>query len=77
MRQQMVVIGDKRNFGCFCERREFPIVRIFDKDKVPGIDTARKFSLRSKEISDLFQDRGGIRRNTRLASHRVASLQTN
>ena len=58
MRQQMVVIGDKRNFGCFCERREFPIVRIFDKDKVPGIDTARKFSLRSKEISELILTQG-------------------
>ncbi len=53
MRQEMVVIGNERNFGCGGERREFSIVRIFDEGKVVGIDTMSKLSLWAKEISEL------------------------
>src|SRR6266404_3524264 len=52
MRQEMVVIGNEWNFGCCAERREFSIVRIFNEDKVVGIDTAGKLSLWPKEISE-------------------------
>lgn len=53
MRQEMVVIGNEWNFGCYTERREFSVVRIFDEGKVVGIDTAGKLSLWAKEISEL------------------------
>src|SRR6516164_6890509 len=53
MRQEMVVIGNAWYFDCCAEHREFSIVRIFDEDKVVGMDTAGKLSLRPKEISEL------------------------
>ena len=53
MRQEMVVIGNEWNFGCSAERREFSIVRIFDKDKAVGIDTTAKLPLWPKEIGKL------------------------
>jgi len=53
MRQEMVVIGNERNFGRCTERREFSIVRIFDEAKVVGIDTAGKLSLWPKKITEL------------------------
>ena len=58
MRQEMVVIGNEWNFGCCAERREFSIVRIFNEDKVVGIDTAGKLSLWPKEISELIPTEG-------------------
>ena len=58
MRQEMVVIGNKRNFGCGAERRKFPIVRIFDEGKAVGIGTAGKLSLWAKEISELIPMEG-------------------
>jgi hypothetical protein len=58
MRQEMVVIGNEWNFGCCAERREFTIVRIFNEDKVVGIDTADKLSLWPKEISELIPTEG-------------------
>jgi hypothetical protein len=58
MRQEMVVIGDEWNFGCGAERREFSVVRIFDEDKVLGIDTADKLSFRPKEINELIPTEG-------------------
>jgi len=53
-----VVIGNEWNFGCCAERREFSIVRIFNEDKVVGIDTAGKLSLWPKEISELIPTEG-------------------
>src|SRR5215469_6736487 len=53
MRQEMVVIGNEWNFCCCTERREFPIVRIFDEDKVVEIDAAGKLSLWPKEVTEL------------------------
>jgi hypothetical protein len=38
MHQEMVVIGNKWDFGCCTERREFSIVRIFDERKVVWIE---------------------------------------
>jgi hypothetical protein len=73
----MVVIGNEWDFGCCAERREFSVVRIFDEGRVLGIDTAGKFSLWAKDISDLCQRRGGIRRKTNSVSRRVGSFQTN
>ena len=58
MRQEMVVIGNDWNFGCCPEPREFSIVRIFDKRKVVGIDSAGKLSLWAKEISELIPMEG-------------------
>jgi hypothetical protein len=58
MRQEMVVIGNERNFGCCAERRKFPIVRIFDEGKVVRVDTAGKLSLWAKEISELIPTEG-------------------
>ena len=58
MRQDMVVIGNEWNFGCCAERRKFSIVRIFNEDKVVGIDTAGKLSLWPKEISELIPTEG-------------------
>jgi hypothetical protein len=58
MRQEMVVIGNERNFGCGAERRKFPIVRIFDEGKAVGIDMAGKLSLWAKEISELIPTEG-------------------
>ena len=58
MRQEMVVVGNEWNSGCCAERREFSIIRIFDEGKVVGIDTAGKFSLWAKEISDLIPTEG-------------------
>jgi hypothetical protein len=53
MRQKMVVIGHEWNFGCRAECGEFSVVRIFDEDKVVGINRAGKLSFRAKEISEL------------------------
>jgi hypothetical protein len=53
MRQEMVVTGNERNFGCGGKRREFSIIRIFDEGKVVGIDTGGKLSLWAKETSEL------------------------
>ena len=58
MRQEMVVIGNEWNFGCCAERREFSIGRIFNEDKVVGIDTAGKLALWPKEISELIPTEG-------------------
>ena len=58
MRQEMVVVGNEWNLGCCAERREFSIVRIFDEDKVVGIDTAGKLSLWAKEIRELIPTEG-------------------
>ena len=58
MRQEMVVIGNEWNFGCCAERRKFSIVRIFNEDKVVGIDTAGKLALWPKEISELIPTEG-------------------
>jgi hypothetical protein len=58
MYQEMAVIGNKWDFGCCTERREFSIVRIFDEGKVVWIDTAGKFSLWAKEISELIPTEG-------------------
>jgi len=77
MRQKMVVIGNEWNFGCCAERREFSIVRIFDEDKVVGIDTAGKLSSGRKRSANLSQPRSGIRRKTISVSRRVGLFQTN
>src|SRR5215469_11958669 len=53
MRQEMVVIGNEWHFCCCTERREFPILGIFDEDKVVEIDAAGKLSLWPKEITEL------------------------
>ncbi len=58
MRQEMVVIGNEWDFGCCAERREFSVVRIFDEDKVVGIDTVGKLSFWAKEISELIPMEG-------------------
>ena len=58
MRQEMVVIGNEWHFCCCTERREFPILRIFDEDKVVEIDAAGKLSLWPKEISELIPTEG-------------------
>jgi hypothetical protein len=77
MRQEMVVIGNEWNFGCCAERREFSIVRIFNEDKVVGIDTAGKLSLWPKEISEpiLTEGRNSAQNKLGLAPGRFVSDQ--
>src|SRR6516162_7741345 len=77
MRQQMVVIGNERNFCCCTERREFSIVRIFDEDKVVGIDTASKLSLWPKESTELIptEERNSAKNKLGLAPGRFVPHQ--
>lgn len=78
MRQQMVVIGNKRHFGRSGERREFSIVRVFDEGKVVGIDTTGKLPLRAKEIGDLMPTEGwnSAQNKLRLAPDRLVPNQS-
>ena len=48
-----MIIGNEGNFCCCTKRSEFSIIRIFDEDKVVRMDTAGKFSLWPKEITEL------------------------
>ena len=77
MRQEMVVIGNEWNFGCCAERHEFSIVRIFNEEKVVGINTAGKLSLWPKEISEFIptERRNSAQNKLGLASGRFVPDQ--